>query len=217
MPEQKIKCLFFDCGNVLVAFDIGIVCRELAVFSPLSPDRIFSAIYGQGLLFGGSLHHQLETGQIGIPEFFHQAKKAIQANSGLTMEKFQEIANGIFKENTAIKKILGHVKQNFKLSILSNTNELNWNYLQNFSVIKDNFENSDIFLSFKIGSKKPDPAIFRTVLEKCAFQPSEILFIDDEPRNVEGFAKFGVRGIKYNCRTDSLEKLNADLANLGIL
>jgi putative hydrolase of the HAD superfamily len=217
MPEQKIKCLFFDCGNVLVAFDIEIICRELAVFSPLSPDRIFSAIYGQGLLFGDSLHHQFETGQLNTPEFFRQVKKAIQANDGLTMEKFQEIANGIFKENTAIKKILEHVKLNFRLSILSNTNELNWSHINNFSIIKNYFENSDIFLSFKIGSKKPDPAIFRTVLEKCAFQPSEILFIDDEPSNVEGFAKFGVRGIKYNCRTDSLEKLNADLANLSIL
>jgi len=216
MPEQKIKCLIFDCGKVLVAFDVMIICRKLTAYSAFSSTQIFAAIYGQGLLFSGSLHHQYETGQLTTLEFFRQVKKAIQANDDLTLEKFREIAKSIYQENSAIKKILDHVKLNFKLVLLSNNNELSWGYLRQLSVVKDYFKDGDIFLSFRVGAKKPNPAIYQAALANCGCQASEAIFIDDEPRNIDGFAKLGVRGIKYNCQTDSLEKLAANLTELGI-
>jgi len=215
MTKPKITNLIFDCGNVLVAFNIEIICQKLSNFSPFSPKKIFSLIYGKGLLFEGSLHHQFEIGQLKTPDFFRQVKKAIQANSSLTLEKFKEISTSVFKENSDIIELLENVKQNFKISLLSNTNEICWNYLKELPVIKNYFDEKNTVLSFLVGAQKPEKAIYETALNKFNCQANQTVLIDDEPLNIESFVQLGGRGIKYNCQKDSLEKLSEEIRNLS--
>jgi putative hydrolase of the HAD superfamily len=57
--------------------------------------------------------------------------------------------------------------------------------------------------SYHVGVAKPDPAIYRYVLEKLGTQPEETLFIDDRPVNVEAANALGMKGVVFT----TVEKL----------
>lgn len=66
--------------------------------------------------------------------------------------------------------------------------------------------------SYQLGIAKPDPAIYRYVLEKLGTQPAETLFIDDKAENVDAAVALGMKGIIFS----DLEKLRADLVKSGL-
>ncbi len=61
--------------------------------------------------------------------------------------------------------------------------------------------------SYQLKVTKPDPAIYRYVLERLGTQPAETLFIDDRPVNVEAAISFGMKGVVFT----TVEKLREDL------
>lgn len=48
------------------------------------------------------------------------------------------------------------------------------------------------------GARKPDPAIYRSLLDKSAHGPSDVIFADDRLRNIEAADALGIRGILFN-------------------
>ena len=66
------------------------------------------------------------------------------------------------------------------------------------------------FRSCDIGLVKPSPEIFAFVKQKLG-SPKDIVFVDDNPLNVEAAKKAGIPGIVFT----SLQQLRADLASYG--
>jgi len=71
----------------------------------------------------------------------------------------------------------------------------------------------DIVISGEVGVCKPDPAIYRLLLNRIGRRPEECIFIDDMPANVAGAEALGITGLRFH----SPEQLEADLRGLGIL
>jgi putative hydrolase of the HAD superfamily len=69
-----------------------------------------------------------------------------------------------------------------------------------------------LVFSYQLRIAKPDPAIYRYVLEKLGTQPEETLFIDDRPDNVSAAIALGMRGIVFS----TVEKLRENLIALGL-
>jgi 2-haloacid dehalogenase len=70
-----------------------------------------------------------------------------------------------------------------------------------------------IVISGALGMAKPDPAIFRHLLDRYQLRAEEVVFIDDAPRNIEAAAALGMRALVF---TDAIA-LRAALADLGLL
>lgn len=70
-----------------------------------------------------------------------------------------------------------------------------------------------IVVSGDEGVIKPDPRIFRILLERYAIAPHEAVFIDDNPANAAAASALGVHGIHFR----SPEALRRELARLGLL
>ncbi len=70
-----------------------------------------------------------------------------------------------------------------------------------------------IVVSGEEGVIKPDPAIFRILLERYGIAPDEAIFIDDNPRNAATAAALGIHGIHFR----SPELLRRELQAIGIL
>ena len=70
-----------------------------------------------------------------------------------------------------------------------------------------------IVVSGDEGVIKPDPRIFRILLERYAIAPHEAVFIDDNPANADAASALGVHGIHFR----SPEALRDELAALGLL
>jgi putative hydrolase of the HAD superfamily len=67
-------------------------------------------------------------------------------------------------------------------------------------------------LSAELFLIKPDPAIYQRCLDCLELQPSEALFIDDREPNVAAARAVGIVAVRF----ESVERLRADVASLGI-
>ncbi|GBL35160.1 D-ribitol-5-phosphate phosphatase [Filimonas sp.] len=52
-----------------------------------------------------------------------------------------------------------------------------------------------IYLSHRVGLRKPNPAIFELVLRENQLKADETLFIDDSPQHIEAAKKLGIQTI----------------------
>jgi len=60
---------------------------------------------------------------------------------------------------------------------------------------------------------KPDPEIYKLILERYDINPKTAIFIDDSEKNVKGAEACGIKGIHFK----SGEQLKKDLEKLGVL
>lgn len=83
-----------------------------------------------------------------------------------------------------------------KIYILSNWEPVSFTLLQ--EAYPEFFNLFDgIVISGDIGLVKPDPAIFKYILQNYRLDPSETLFIDDQTENVEMAQEMGIHSIRY--------------------
>jgi len=54
-----------------------------------------------------------------------------------------------------------------------------------------------MLISGEVGVIKPDPRIFRILLERHRIEPAEAVYIDDKPRNAEAARALGIHGIHF--------------------
>jgi HAD superfamily hydrolase (TIGR01509 family) len=62
-------------------------------------------------------------------------------------------------------------------------------------------------LSYELNSVKPEKEIFINAIEKFTLIPSECVFIDDRPVNVNVAEKLGMKGIVHQSFLSTKEKL----------
>lgn len=90
----------------------------------------------------------------------------------------------------------------YTMYLLSNNNELHWSdVLSRVPGFEDLFK--DVFMSFREHVSKPDPRLFRIVMERTGAAPEEILFVDDLEANRLAAEKLGWHSVP------SLEELCA--------
>jgi HAD superfamily hydrolase (TIGR01509 family) len=68
-------------------------------------------------------------------------------------------------------------------------------------------------VSALVGLAKPDPAIYRLVLERLGTAPEATVFVDDNQPNVAAAAALGIRAIHFS----GYEVLIADLRQWGVV
>ena len=92
----------------------------------------------------------------------------------------------------------------------------NWS-AETFPPLRDRFPFltwfDGIVVSGQEGVIKPDPRIFRILLERYRIAPEEAVFIDDNPGNAAAAASLGIHGIHF--RSPAL--LRRELEALGLL
>ncbi|MBR1771284.1 MAG: HAD family phosphatase [Lachnospiraceae bacterium] len=64
-------------------------------------------------------------------------------------------------------------------------------------------------LSYREKLVKPDPAIYRLLLERYALTPEECVFIDDTAKNIDAARALGIRGIVFTGKTQAQAALRA--------
>lgn len=77
---------------------------------------------------------------------------------------------------------------------------------QSKEVISEIFNH--IYSAEDLGISKTDPSAYRLVAEKLGKNPEEIVFIDDQLKNVEAAQKAGMSAIQYKNVDDLKKKLD---------
>ncbi len=147
--------------------------------------------YTQGGIFG-----DLERGKIS-PETFREELSKLSGRT-LTFNDCRYAWLGYVKEvpERNLELLLQLRRQGYRLLLLSNTNPfmMSWVNSNDFvsgRPLEDYLDKC--YLSYEMKMMKPDEAMFRQVLIEEQCQPSNILFVDDGPRNVAVASQLGFK------------------------
>lgn len=201
--DKNIKNIVFDLGGVLIDLDFD---RALKAFRKAGFENIEEQLQSfnrEGVFM------QYEQGNITSEEFRSAIRK--QARVSLTDREIDDMWNLILLNIPHEKlKLILELRGKYMVYLLSNTNQIHWDYTCNHAFtyhgfrVKDYFE--ETFLSFEMHLAKPDKAIFERMLQEANLLPEETFFIDDSEANCKAAEELGIHTHHYRIGED-LNKL----------
>ncbi|MBU2101096.1 MAG: HAD-IA family hydrolase [Candidatus Micrarchaeota archaeon] len=113
------------------------------------------------------------------------------------------------QEIPRMKDLMKELKKYHLIAICSNNN---W---EAYLAHEKKYGWDEIFdvevLSGKYGVQKPNPKIYKILLDKLGVQPKNCVFVDDKEENVDAARKLGIKGIVFTSHStlvQELKKLN---------
>ncbi|XBS69847.1 glucose-1-phosphatase [Acerihabitans sp. KWT182] len=178
----------FDLGNVVIDIDFG---RVLGVWSKLSGVPLANL---KKKFVLGEAFEQHERGDITDEAF--AARICAELGIALSFEQFtagwQAIFVGVRTEVITLIRTLR--EQGHRVVVLSNTNRLHCNFWPSqYPEIRQSVDK--LYLSQDLGMRKPDPAIYRYVLEQEKVAASDAVFFDDNADNIAGAITVGLQAV----------------------
>jgi len=188
-----IKNLIFDLGGVIIDIEpirVGHSFREMGV---KNIEIVHEAAISRGLYL------DLEKGLITPAEF----RDGLRAVSGLklTDDQIDSAWNSMI---IAFPKsrfdLMKQLKNNYNVFLLSNTNEIHYQYFNQY-VVKNMGANcleeffTKCFYSHQMKMRKPDQEIFIKMLDTLKIDPSETIYFDDIEENILAARELGIHGI----------------------
>jgi glucose-1-phosphatase len=202
-----IKLFVFDLGNVILPFDNHQIAEKLhrrsALKDSCTPPDIFTYLFDweEGSING------YEEGLCSSLEFFSDIKERYKLDLGF--DEFKEIWNNIFSENREVSEIITRLKaRGFPLFLLSNTNELHFDYiLDRYPIVRLMDER---ILSFEVGAKKPKKRMYDAIFERADVGRDEVFYVDDMAPYIERAREMGIKGVVFKDAPDLRKALEAE-------
>ena len=204
MVLTRMTHLFFDLGNVLVNVHMDALYKNFSAISGIPTDTIpqlLSRITREYLLF--------QCGLIDKRCYFDRIQ--VHFEKPLSDREIEEAYCHIFTLHEPVLQIVDELDGQYHFSIISNTDELHYNYLLNeYSDLKK-FRNNTT--SFREKCLKPEKYIYRQALSKNRALPQHSLLIDDLEENIKSARDLGFHASQFTNSAD----LRSELTKLGII
>lgn len=182
------KIVLFDLGKVLVEFDWLVAARRLAPRCTLGLPQFFAFLLNTPLLV------QYERGELSNERFFDAIQRATGYRGNL--REFAEGFGDIFTEIPAMVRLHARVRAaGVPTYIFSNTNDFAVALIRRRFPFFADFDG--YFLSYEIHALKPEPRIYEAAEARTGCRGAEILYLDDNPANVEAGAARGWQVIQH--------------------
>lgn len=197
-----IEAIIFDFGNVICTFDRNRFLQHLVPYGKKTIRELEEAMYSEDDF------DQFEKGHLTGKEWYLLVtqKGELTLPYDYFVAAYVDIFTPIEKTHELIKKL----KPNYKLALLSNTNEIHYEqYIQKTDI----FPLFDaVTVSHKVHALKPDEEIFRDCLEKVSVNPTKCIYIDDIAEYVAAGSALWLHAHHYQTH----EKLMRFLQEWGI-
>jgi putative hydrolase of the HAD superfamily len=201
-----IRTIFFDFGNVLAFFDHQRAVARLAAFTETDPVELALALYG------GPLADDYECGHLSTAEYVREA--LLNGRLSCSESEFLDCYHDIFWPNPEVAELAPLLKPRYRLVLASNTNEAHFRrYTADFADVLHHFDY--LVTSHHARARKPHPEFFAYAHQFAHAEPSECLFVDDLPVNVEAAGRVGWKGLVYSPDGTFAEKLQATGVEVG--
>jgi epoxide hydrolase-like predicted phosphatase len=192
--HSSVKNIIFDFGGVICDLEIQRSVEKFKAFgkpknenneSREEQDRNFEHLV--------SIY---ETGLITTQEFRNEIRNHYQVppSDQAIDDAWNALLVGIPEPRI---QLLEEIRNNYRLFLLSNSNEIH--YLKYSNDLRQKFGYPDFnalfentYFSWRLHLRKPDPAIFRWVLDKNNLVPSQTAFIDDTLIHVKVALELGI-------------------------
>jgi putative hydrolase of the HAD superfamily len=200
-----LRAVIFDYGMVLTGPRDPESHRALLRITGLPIERFENFYWAD--------RHAYDEGKLTGITFWQKLVR--EAGLNLTPSQVEELSNLDARmwttENPAMLAWQQQLKQRGLLTaILSNMGD---NVLANLEREFDWIHRFDVLIwSYQWQMAKPDPAIYRLVLDKLNVRPEESLFLDDKLLNVEAAQALGMKAIQFT----TIDHLRKDLIAQGL-
>jgi len=205
--KPEIKNVIFDFGGVIVN---------------LSPQASVEAFRQLGTNTEGVLDRyvqhgifqELELGHVSPEEFCKEVLPDVP-------QKQVYAAWNSMLVNVPLRRLqaLDKLKERYHISLLSNTNDIHWNYSLKEHFLSQGYDPKDlfehVFLSQRMHLAKPGHEIFEEVLRQSGYKAEETLFIDDSEVNCKAFAELGVQTFTPGHPDEWMQMLCPSVASIG--
>ncbi len=196
--------VIFDIGGVLIDWNPRYLYRQLFdddAAMELFLAEVCSAEWNERQDAG---RHWDEAIALLLAEFPHQAW-LIRAYR----ERWDEMLGGALDDTVAVLDALR--QRGVRVFALTN-----WSH-DTFAIARERYAFlqwfEDIVVSGTEGLIKPDPAIFRLLLERGRIDPARAVYIDDTQRHVDAAKSLGMRALLFR----DAASLRHELATMGLL
>lgn len=186
-----------------IIFDLGGVLYDIA------PERSLSALARLGVSLSAtevtgsdpqSIIHAFECGRLSVDEFIAALRERVDAEVAETADDqtLRAAASALLVGFTAERiAYLQMLRADYQLCLLSNTNALHIAMVEEqlaadyrIAGLAGLFDH--VFLSYELGLRKPDEAIYTRVIDTLAVPPRSCLFVDDLAENTAAAARCGL-------------------------
>ena len=190
---EGIEAIIFDLGGVILNIDYA---RPVEAFKALGAERVDDLYSKQAQT---DLFDRLETGKISEEAFFDAL--AAYCPKGTTHRQLEAAWNSILLDFPLRRlQILQQVQLHYSTYLLSNTNSIHerafnalLHQMVGYPSLAVFFDK--VYMSHRVGLRKPDPAIFELVLRENRLTPQKTLFIDDSPQHITAASALGIQTI----------------------
>ncbi|HEY5510738.1 MAG TPA: HAD family phosphatase [Prolixibacteraceae bacterium] len=179
-PEM-IENILFDLGGVLLTIDVN---KTAEAFTRLG--------WGSGY----PVFENVEVGKDNPDQFRENIRKVLPGK--VSDEEIDQAWNAMLVDfPSQILEYVESLKPQYKLYLLSNTNELHVKRFKDIFYSKFGYDFDDLFVkayfSNEIGFRKPDTQAYVSVLTHANLKPESTLFVDDLKLNTDAAAKLGMQ------------------------
>lgn len=207
---MNIKNIIFDLGGVILDIDPEKAKKNFLKMGLENPEEDFERIKSSEVF----LKH--EKGDISTSRFYEIISSFYKRKPSEQMIK-QAWNSMIIDIPTKRLEFVNSLKENFKIFLLSNTNDIHIEKFESMVFNKTRKKLSDyfhsVYYSCEIQTRKPEPDSWLTIVNEKKIEPYETLFIDDWEANVVAARKLGFQTIHFNPTNCVIMELSNYLKN----
>lgn len=216
-----IKSIWYDMEGVTGSLDFFHLFSILARLSGMNPDKIRFVLWGsKKIIHPESPADRFDRGLLQEGEFIALLHSELRLGGEVSFDRLRDAITRFIFVSGEVLRIMHFLRdprangvRRFIQGVVSDTNFLHWSdTLAKFPTLRMHDPITHVgamdfhSLSFRIGLKKPHPAIFWDAFVKAslchykedrcaALRRGECLFFDDKKPNVRAARKFGVRAV----------------------
>ncbi|MBU6447299.1 HAD-IA family hydrolase [Patescibacteria group bacterium] len=193
----KITTVIFDFYNTIM------VNPELTLMDMVN----FKRLHAKDKIEFKKISALCNEGKVSISTYLRELKKIFRLPGTIKQLRFMFDHTAFIEPSWLIFRQLS---KNYKTAILTNDGRGGARSSARTAgiTLPKNF-----FSSSEIGLTKPDPKIYKYVLQKLDSKPESTVYIDDDLKNVKAARKLGINAIQFD---GNISKLLAALNKLGI-
>ncbi len=185
---MPIKAFVFDCGGVLFRDGDLTPYDVWAERAGITPEAL------RQLLWASDFWRQAECGQITDARYWELILQELGLDDETSPQDLKQDLWTTWELDSALIETIDELRKHYSVSMLSNATDDLECILDTFGV-SDRFEH--IINSARVGTAKPDKAIFAHTLERIGFEPDQVVFIDDRAENITAASGVGMHVIWY--------------------
>jgi glucose-1-phosphatase len=193
LNTKNIQNLIFDLGNVILNIDTALTIRQFAQLLPETSADFKAEIF----------HHEIflnfEKGFLSANEFRNALRQTWQTD--WTDSQIDEAWNALILDFPPARiQLLENLQKNYRLFLLSNTNEIHQIYFEELLTQTTDYQSFNqlferAYYSHQMGTRKPEIAIYEQVLQENNLKIENTVLLDDNWDNILAARAMGMEAV----------------------